>query len=111
MNPKPQHTSAALATLSTLYTGDVLPEALNLIDALHSAVSEGELARFTSLTSDEVKAALEELIYVAQETLKELQPSCAPTRKAAPKPILKLVQPDPTHAETHPSPSRRLHRS
>lgn len=111
MNPKPQHT-AALAALSTLYTGDGLPDALTLIDALHSAASEGDLPRFTTLPPEEVANLLEELIYVAQETLRELQAQCAPTRsKPAPKPILKLVQPDPTHADTQPSPSRRLHRS
>lgn len=58
--------------LAALYVGDSLPDAVEMLDQLHTAACEGTLKRTTTLPQDEVVSLLQELIYVAQETLNEL---------------------------------------
>lgn len=64
--------ASTLHRLASLYIGDDLPEALDLLDQLHTAASEGRLPRATTLSCDEVISLLQELIFVAQETIDEL---------------------------------------
>lgn len=93
----PANAASVLTQLSTLYSGDGLPDLLTLLDDLHSAVTEGELPRFTTLSTEEVSEMLKELVYVAQETLRELNQN--PQKQAVRRPrqpVLRLVQPDST---------------
>lgn len=78
--------------LAALYIGDSLPEALDLIDQLHTAVSEGHLPRATTLSQDEVVGLLQDLIFVAQETLNELNTAGHSRVTDRHDKILKLVQ-------------------
>lgn len=85
-------TSAQASTihrLASLYVCDALPDALDLLDQLHTAASEGHLPRATTLPNDEVVSLLQELIFVAQETLDELVSQRASARHDV---MLKLVQ-------------------
>lgn len=88
-------TSAQASTmhrLASLYVGDALPDALDLLDHLHSAVSDDQLARATTLPHDEVVDLLRELIFVAQETLDELNSQKTQRVVSRHDVILKLVQ-------------------
>lgn len=49
-----------------------LSSLLDALDELHSAVSEGELRAATTLTESELRSWLSEIIYTAQETLREM---------------------------------------
>jgi hypothetical protein len=85
--------ASSLHRLSSLYFGDGLPDALDLLDQLHTAASEGHLPRATTLSQDEVIGLLQDLIFVAQETLDELGAQQRHQRVAARHDvILKLVQ-------------------
>ncbi len=91
------HTSTAtslMTSLSSLYAGDGLPDLLELMDNLHSAASDSDLPRFTTLGADEVAELLEELVFVAQETLRELNKQSNRTIRKQRTPMLRLVQPD-----------------
>lgn len=94
----PNHTTNAasvLTSLSSLYAGDSLPDMLEVMEELHSAASEGELPRFTTLNTEEVVSLLEELVYVAQETLRELHKQSNRTQRSKTNtPMLRLVQRD-----------------
>lgn len=97
MNSNPTTTTATLMTnLNSLYAGDGLPDLLDLLDDLHSAASEGELPKFTTLNPEEVTSLLEELVFVAQETLRELhkQTNRTNVKSRTPSRMLRLVQPD-----------------
>lgn len=96
MNPNHDTTAANLMTsLSSLYAGDGLPDLLEILDDLHSAASEGDLPRFTTLGTEEVTSLLEELVFVAQETLRELHKQSSRTHSRPQRtPMLRLVQRD-----------------
>lgn len=58
-----------------------LADLLDLLDALHSAASEGDVQAVTALDRPALVALLRELIYTAEETLDELHA----------RPILRLL--------------------
>ncbi len=77
------------------YNADRLDEMYELLDGLHSAASDDRLPYVTTRSEGEVLDMLRELIYTAQETVKEIEAKrCAssPTqdREAAPARILHL---------------------
>ena len=86
--------ASTLHRLASLYIGDGLPDALDLLDQLHTAASEGHLPRATTLSQDEVIGLLQDLIFVAQETLDELGAQQRNQHRVAARHdvILKLVQ-------------------
>ncbi len=87
--------ASTMHRLASLYIGDSLPDALDLIDHLHTAVSEGSLPRATTLSQDEVVSLLKELIFVAQETLDEISAQRSQPHAAARHDvILRLIQKD-----------------
>lgn len=99
MNPNQTTRAASVLTkMSSLYAGDGLPDLLQMIDDLHSAVSDGELPKFTTLHPDDIAGLLEELVYVAQETLRELneKQSATPmrTQRQQSAPVLRLLPRD-----------------
>lgn len=51
---------------------------LDTLDELHSAAAEHEAEAATGLTRHELMSLLQEVLYVAQETLKEVQSCPAP---------------------------------
>lgn len=61
---------------------------LELLDDLHSAVSENDPTVFAAMSETEMMNTLREMIYTAQETIAEIQAQ----RKA--RPILRLVEKD-----------------
>jgi hypothetical protein len=85
-----------MTNMSSLYAGDGLSDLLETLDDLHTAASEGELPRFTTLGAEEVASLLEELVFVAQETLRELHKQSNRThgKQRTPTPMLRLVQRD-----------------
>jgi len=92
---QPSSVTSLLTSLSSLYAGDGLPDILDLLDDLHSAASDGDLPRFTTLGAEDVSELLEELVFVAQETLRELHKQSNRThRRQRTTPMLRLVQPD-----------------
>jgi len=58
--------------LNTLYADLRLAELFETMDQLHSAVSEGELETYTTLSKQDLVGLLKDVIYTAQETLSEL---------------------------------------
>ncbi len=97
MNPNHTSTTASLMTsLSSLYAGDGLPDLLDLLDDLHSAASDGDLPRFTTLGAEDVAELLEELVFVAQETLRELNKNSTRSARKQRTPMLRLLQPNQT---------------
>lgn len=58
--------------MNILYNNQRLAEALETLDQLHSAASEGTVNRMTTLNQRELVALLEDLIYTAQETIREM---------------------------------------
>lgn len=64
-----------------------LESMLETLDELHTAASEGSTGDFTDLDKRELIGVLREMMFLAQETIEELQ-------KAAPqkKPVLRLVE-------------------
>lgn len=68
-------------TLNRLY------DLLDLLDDVHSAATEGEVACFTGASETEVSALLREMIYTAQEALHEIH-----SHKVAQMPTLRVVE-------------------
>jgi len=60
---------------------------LEAVDELHTAIADGTLDTVTTLNEVEVQGMLYELIYVARETLDEIE-----NRRAATEPRLRLVR-------------------
>jgi hypothetical protein len=64
-----------------------LNDLLEMLDELHSAASDGKGAEFAEMTHQELMSYLREVIFTAQETLKEVQ-----NHKKKQSPILRLVE-------------------
>jgi len=64
-----------------------LESMLDTLDELHTAASEGNAGDFTDLNTRELIGVLREMMFLAQETIEELQK--AGTQK---KPVLRLVE-------------------
>ena len=62
---------------------DQLASQLQMLDALHSAASEGRLPQLNALPEEGLKAWLAEMQYLASETLAEIERHAA--RKEPPK--------------------------
>lgn len=69
---------------------DHLEDVLDYIDQLHSAASEGESQSLNTMSEAEVMNYLREIIYTAQETLAEIETSCA-HRKRKQQPVLRIM--------------------
>jgi TorA maturation chaperone TorD len=61
---------------------------MEALDELHSAASEGNLAAVAALSEAELKGWLRDLVYVASETLEEMEANSASHMQ----PRLKLVR-------------------
>lgn len=87
MNPKSTVTEEQLA-LNLLNLDDVL----EMIDQLHSAVSEGSAQEIAHLNEQDLVSTLRELIYTAQETVDEIETRRAKRRKNRKhQPTLRIV--------------------
>lgn len=64
-----------------------LNDMLEMLDELHSAASEGKGAEFAEMTHQELLSYLREVIFTAQEAMKEVQ-----NHKKKQSPILRLVE-------------------
>jgi hypothetical protein len=64
-----------------------LNETLEMLDELHDAVSEGSMTTFTDVNATELENWLREVVYMAQETLQEIQKT-----KTQRKPVLRIVE-------------------
>lgn len=71
----------------TLYTEARLAWLLEAVDDLHTAIADGSLESVTNLPQAEVVEFLYEVIYVARETLDEVE-----SQRAATQPQLALVR-------------------
>jgi hypothetical protein len=80
-NSQQTSNTRTLHHLASLYQGDQLPELTEMLDQLHSAATDGQLRRFTTLKPSELAVLLHELIYVAQETLNELESQPEPAQR------------------------------
>jgi hypothetical protein len=69
-----------------LYESHFLADVFEQLDQLHTVVSEGQLHTLTTLDKQDVVGWLQELIFTAEETVKEME-NCS----AEPKPIIQLL--------------------
>lgn len=76
-----------LNTVSLPSNAEHLNEVLEMLDELHEAVSEGNMASFTDVNATELQNWLREVVYIAQETMNEIQKTN--TQK---KPALRIVE-------------------
>lgn len=74
-------------TVQLFYADPRLAAAFELLDDLHTAASEGELDRFTPMSTNEVVGWLQEFVYTAQEALIEIEKRSVPAA-----PHLRLVK-------------------
>ncbi len=67
---------------------------LELLDQLHNAASEGQLAELTHMNKRELIAYLREVMYVAEQTIEELQADDARGQVAQqePRPLLRILE-------------------
>ncbi len=61
-----------ITDMNILYNDQRLAEVLETLDELHSAVSEGQIERLTTMNKHELIAMLHEFVYTAQETIREI---------------------------------------
>ncbi|HLY26528.1 MAG TPA: hypothetical protein VKQ72_09330 [Aggregatilineales bacterium] len=61
--------------LQGLFTDVRFESIFNALDRLHDAASSGKLAEVTNLSSDEVMGWLRDIVYTANETMRELEQS------------------------------------
>ncbi len=59
--------------LQRQFTAQEMEEVVNRLDMLHDYASLGQLPEVTPLSSAELRGWLEELIFVARETLREME--------------------------------------
>jgi hypothetical protein len=59
--------------LQALFTDIRFESIFNALDRLHDAASSGKLAEVTNLSSEEVIGWLQDIIYTAEETVRELE--------------------------------------
>ena len=71
----------------SMYTEARLAWLLEAVDDLHSAIADGTLGSVTTLPQAEVVEFLYEVIYVARETLDEIE-----SKRAAGQPNIALVR-------------------
>ena len=64
-----------------------LESMLDTLDELHTAASEGHAGDFTDMNTRELIGVLREMMFLAQETIEELQ-NTMPQKK----PVLRLVE-------------------
>jgi hypothetical protein len=64
-----------------------LEEALELLDQLHTAASEGNSTHFTGMSDAEALGYLHDILYTAQEAINEIQ-----TAKTQQQPVLRIVE-------------------
>jgi len=63
--------------LNEQYTEETFEALLQLMDALHDAAAVGELNQVSPLEAREVIGWLDDIIYTAEETIRELQRQAA----------------------------------
>jgi hypothetical protein len=61
--------------LQGLFTDVRFESIFNALDRLHDAASSGKLAEVSNLNSDEVMGWLRDIVYTANETMRELEES------------------------------------
>lgn len=81
-------THADLHTNTLPCSRDALEEMLTRLDDLHTAASDNELNEATDMNRKELVSVLREMIYLAQETIEELQ-----KMRVQKMPVLHLVEP------------------
>ena len=69
-----------------LHESHFLADIFEQLDQLHTAVSEGQPHTLTTLDKQDVVGWLQELIFTAEETVKEME-----RRSAETKPIIRLL--------------------
>lgn len=75
---QPKHTTAEMASS--------LQDVLETLDELHTLASEGDALSATGMTRRELVSLLREMVFIAEETICELQ-----AQPSAQTPILRLV--------------------
>jgi hypothetical protein len=78
MNP----TTSTTNELQLRYADDQLNSMYDVLDELHSAVSEGQLQSMTTINEGDLVGLLRDLIYTAQETISEIEQQTKRTRTA-----------------------------
>jgi hypothetical protein len=73
--------------LAVLAHDDHLADLLEALDDLHTAASEGRLASTTAMSKRELLALLRDVVYIAEETMQEIQ-----TQSAHREPVLFIVE-------------------
>jgi hypothetical protein len=82
-------------SLTLTYTPSCLGDVLDALDEIHSAVSDGTLAQTTTVSANDLREWLHEILYLASQTLSELDGGAAAETKpnAEPSaPPLRLVR-------------------
>jgi len=64
--------------LQALFTDIRFESIFNAVDRLHDAASSGKLAEVTNLSADEVMGWLRDIVYTANETIRELEQPAEP---------------------------------
>ncbi len=65
--------------LQALFTDIRFESIFNAVDRLHDAAASGKLAEVTNLSQDEVVGWLRDIIYTANETIRELEDPSSPS--------------------------------
>jgi uncharacterized protein YcaQ len=78
---------AELTTHSLSSSTQRLDEMLSILDELHTVASEGDLTTYTELSRADLLDLLQEVIFTAQETIREIK-----TTKTQKQPVLRLVK-------------------
>lgn len=61
-----------MALTSYDYSAQGLELVVDKLDLLHDLASEGRVSQVTPLSHDEIKGMLQEIAYIAQETIREM---------------------------------------
>lgn len=69
MNP----TSSIPNELQLRYADEQITALYDVLDELHNAASEGDLQQMTTINEGELVGLLRDLIYTAQETIREIE--------------------------------------
>lgn len=67
---------------------DVLGNVYDTLDQLHNAASSGEQQAFSGLNNAEMLKMLQEIIYMAQETIDEIE-----NQRTWQQPVLRIIEP------------------
>jgi len=67
---------------------DVLGNVYDMLDQLHNAASSGEQQTFSGLSNVEALKMLQEIVYMAQETIVEIE-----KQRTWQQPILRIIEP------------------